>query len=292
MGYGAKTWARQTTRAKGAAKRKRSRTKTAKKSRRSSAPRAKKKRKKATRASASKKRTTRAAPKKKKAKKPRAAKKKKAPTFGYDPETGDKVYFADVEGGDLEYEQLLEKKPRTVSRYDPETLRKVKVPVTSSMARDWPTRKPAKKLSGLIKQGLGLGGVTGAQYVGTAVAKYTGRRVRTVAKTALTRGAGAGLKQLATAAGVSSGTAAAGIVAAALVGWNLGKAINYAVGNLDMRLDQALRNYLAARKEAAAKLGRPLTKAELGTMYAAYKETVVRIKSQDPQTFLRPGAGG
>jgi len=289
MSYGGKTWGKPSSRARPAAKSKRSRTKTAKRSKRASARPVKKtrKRKVSPTKRTSKRTVTKRAPKKKRARK---AKKKQA--YGYDPETGDKVYFADVESGDLAYTELLEKKPRTVSRYDPSTGRKVKVPVTSSMATDWPSRKPAKTAAGLLKQAAGLGGGAGVTYLAETTARQAGRKVTSSVKRALTKGAGAGLGVIARAAGVSSTTAAGAIVAAAITGWNLGKAINYAVGNLDMRLDQALRNYLAARREAEAKLGRKLTKSELGAMYAAYKDTVVRIKSQDPQTFLRPGAGG
>lgn len=287
MSYGGKTWGKPKSRARRAGKSKSSRTKTARKSKRASAPRA---RKRATRKGKATKRSSRSTVTR--AKKKRAPKKKKQQNYGYDPETGDKVYFADVEGGDLAYEQLLPKKPHTVSRYDPATGRKMRVPVTSSMATDWPSRKPAKTAAGLLKQAAGLGGTAGATYLAETTARQVGRKVTSSAKRAIQKGAAAGLGVVARAAGVSSTTAGAAIIAAALTGWNLGKAINYAVGNLDMRLDQALRNYLAARREAQAKLGRPLTKAELATMYQAYKETVVRIKSQDPQTFLRPGAGG
>lgn len=287
MSYGGKTWGRLPSRARRAGKRKASRTKTARKSRRASARPAKKKRTRKVRATKRSSRSTATRKKKRK-----STKKKKQRTFGYDPETGDKVYFADVEGGDLEYETLLEKKPRTVSRYDPSTGRKVKVPVTSSMAKDWPTRKPAKTVAGLLKQAAGLGGTAGATYLAESATKRVGRQVTATAKRAVSKGIGAGIGQVASSSGLSKNVVAGTIITAALVGWNLGKAINYAVGNLDMRLDQALRNYLAARREAQAKLGRPLTKAELATMYQAYKETVVRIKSQDPQTFLRPGAGG
>lgn len=289
MSYGGKTWGKQSSRARSAGKRKRSRTKTARKSKSRSAPRARKKRTR--KASAPLKRSSKRA-KSSSTRKKRATKKKKQRTFGYDPETGDKVYFADIEGGDLEYETLLEKKPRTVSRYDPSTGRKVKVPVTSSMATDWPSRKPAKTVAGLLKQAAGLGGTAGATYLAESATKRVGRTVTATAKRAVSKGLGAGIGEVAKSSGLSKNVVAGTVIAAALVGWNLGKAINYAVGNLDMRLDQALRNYLAARREAQAKLGRPLTKAELATMYQAYKETVVRIKSQDPQTFLRPGAGG
>lgn len=288
MSYGGKTWGKQSSRARSAGKRKRSRTKTARKSKSRSAPRARKKRTR--KASEPLKRSSKRA-RSSSTRKKRASKKKQR-TFGYDPETGDKVYFADIEGGDLEYETLLEKKPRTVSRYDPSTGRKVKVPVTSSMAKDWPTRKPAKTVAGLLKQAAGLGGTAGATYLAESATKRVGRQVTAAAKRAVSRGLGAGIGEVAKSSGLSKNVVAGTVITAALVGWNLGKAINYAVGNLDMRLDQALRNYLAARREAQAKLGRPLTKDELARMYAAYKETVVRIKSQDPSTFLRPGAGG
>jgi len=281
MSYGAKTWASQAGRAKAAAKRKKKSTRTAKKSR-ASAPRAKKKKPKAVKAVK--------ATKRKKSKAPKKAKKKKQRTFGYDPETGDKVYYADVDGGDMELEQLLDAKPHTVSRYDPSTGRKVKVPVTSSMATDWPSRKPAKTAAGLLKQAAGLGGGAGAVYLGERAAKAVGTKVTRTVQNALTKGVGAGLGVVARAAGVSTGTAGAAIIAAALAGWNLGKAISYAQGNLDLRLDAATRNLVHARNEAAQKLGRPLTPAEIRAMYDQYKQVIVRLKANDPTTFLRPGA--
>jgi len=280
MSYGAKTWASQAGRAKAAAKRKKKSTRTAKKSRSASAPRVKKKKPKAVRVVK--------ATKAKKAKAPKKAKKKKAATFGYDPETGDKVYFADVDPQGAA--ELLPKKPHTVSRYDPATGRKVKVPVTSSMATDWPSRKPAKTAAGLLKQAAGLGGGAGAVYLGERAAKSVGTKVTRTVQNALTKGVGAGLGVVARAAGVSTGTAGAAIIAAALAGWNLGKAISYAQGNLDLRLDAATRNLVHARNEAAQKLGRPLTPAEIRAMYDQYKQVIVRLKANDPTTFLRPGA--
>jgi len=282
MSYGGKTWGSRAGRAKAAGKRKKKSTPTAKKSKRGSAPRAKKKKPKAGKPV----KPTRP----KKNKPPKKPKKKKPRTFGYDPETGDKVYYADVDGGDMELEQLLDKKPHTVSRYDPSTGRKVKVPVTSSMATDWPTTKPAKTPAGLLRQAAGLGGGAGVAYLGERAATTIGRKVTRTVQNALTKGAGAGLGVLARAAGVSTGTAGAAIIAAALTGWNLGKAISYAQGNLDLRLDAATRNLVHARNEAAKKLGRPLTPAEVKAMYDQYKQVIVRLKANDPTTYLRPGA--
>lgn len=177
-----------------------------------------------------------------------------------------------------------------MSRYNPETGRKEKVPADSAEAEDWPTRKPAKTASGLISQAASIGGTAGLSYLGTRIATKAERKLTVAVGRAIQKGAGAGVGVIAEAAGVSTGAAAAGIIAAALVGWNLGKAINYAMQNEGARLDAALRNYRSARLEAANRLGRPLTKAELGVMFRAYQETVARLKANDPTTYLRPGA--
>lgn len=177
-----------------------------------------------------------------------------------------------------------------MSRYNPETGRKEKVPADSAEAAEWPSRKPAKTSAGLIAQAASIGGTAGLSYLGTRIATKAERKLTVAVGRAIQKGAGAGLGVVAEAAGVSSATAAAGIIAAALVGWNLGKAINYAVQGEGAKLDQALRNYRSARAEAERRLGRPLTKAELAVMYRAYQETVVRLKANDPTTYLRPGA--
>jgi len=279
MSYGATKWAKPATRARRATKRKRSRTKTAKKSRRASAPAAKKKR---ARSASGKKRTSRKSTSSRRSAPRRSAKakpKKKAkPPCKYGPRGAD---------------GYCPKKPasaRTVTRWNPETGRKVKVPADSPEAEAWLTRKPSSTFVGLVGQVAGLSGTAGVTYAGTRLAAKAEKKLATTVARALQKGTGAGLGVVAQAAGVSSATAAAGVIAAALVGWNLGKAINYAVGNQEAKLDAALRNYLAARREAAARLGRPLTAAELAVMYRAYQETVVRLKANDPTTYLRPGA--
>jgi len=277
MSYGATKWAKPRTRARRASKRSASSTKTAKKSRRRSARPAPKKR--AKRASAKRTTSKRARSSKPAKRKPARRAAKAKPPCKYGPRGADG------------YCPKKPKSARTVYRYDPETGRKVKVPADSPEAEAWLTRKPSKTMQGLISQAIQLGGTAGVSYVGTRVAKKAERKVATAVGRALQKGAGAGLGVVAQAAGVSSATAAAGIIAAALVGWNLGKAINYSVQHGEAaKLDKALQNYLAARREAAERLGRPLKPAELAKMYAAYKETVVRIKANDPQTYLRPGA--
>jgi len=210
----------------------------------------------------------------------------------YDVNTGKLVKVAKADYAEaLADPELTTKKPKMVSRYNPETGRKVKVAETSAEADEWPTRKPAKTLQGLISQGAQIGGSAGAGYVGTRVAKKVEQKVAQTVSSAFRKGAAVAVKGVAAASGISTGAATASIIAAALVGWNLGKAINYAVGNLDQRLDQALRNYVSARREVERRLGRPLTAAELRPMYNAYKEVVVRLKANDPSTYLRPGAG-
>ena len=304
MPYGVNKWDKQPGRALAAGSSSASSTRTAKLSKTSSAPAARKKKKAKAKSAAT--------PKKQRAckygprdadgycpKKPKAAKKKSAKKSAaksvklYDPETG-KV-FVTVKSNSDELAQYLDegylaKKPPMVYRYNPESGRRVQVPSTSMAADDWPTRKPAKTLQGLISQGGQIGGSAGAAYVGTRVAGKIEKKVATSVKRALAKGAVVAVKGVATAAGISQGAAVSSIIAAALIGWNLGKAINYAVGSMDNRLDAALRNYVNARKEVERRLGRPLTKAEIAPMYAAYKEVVVRLKANDPSTFLRPGA--
>lgn len=107
MSYGVNKWESQNTRARSAARRKKSARRTAKKSARPSARRAPKKR-------ATKKR---AAPKKRPQKKPRA-KKRAAPKA---------------------------KKERLYTRYDPETGQKVRVTKDTFEYEEWPSRKPSKK---------------------------------------------------------------------------------------------------------------------------------------------------
>lgn len=228
--------------------------------------------------------------------KPRKKKATRATLKFYDVNTGKKVSVAKADyDAALADPELTTKKPRMVYRYNPETGRKVKVPETSLEATEWSSRKPPKGAAGLLLRGYQVGGQAGA----TLVAGKLAERVVRSSTRSINKLAGQALKfglkvvpatqAAAAAAGISTATAAASLIAAGLIAYGLGKQAFYPQATDALKLDAALKNYLALRRKMAASLGRPLTKAELQRIYQAYLETVVRIKAHDPFVNQRPG---
>ena len=174
----------------------------------------------------------------------------------------------------------------------------MKVAADSAEAAAWSTRKPPKGFAGTVYQGFQIGGSAGAVHVGTKAADKVTRKVSrslvTAGRKLANQTAKYGLPAAAAAgqaAGLSVSATAATILAAALVGYGLGSSAFYPQKGQGARLDAALKNLLSARKQAKARLGRDLTPAENMVLYNAYKETVVRIKANEPGMNLRPGAG-
>jgi hypothetical protein len=179
-----------------------------------------------------------------------------------------------------------------VSRYNPDTGRKVKVPADSPEALAWASRKPPKTFSGTIGSTFDTyqraGIAAAATYAGTKVATRAERKAAQVVAKALQRGAGAGLGVLAEAAGVGTATAAAGILASAIAGYGLGKAITYS-RDPNTITGIALRQLHEAQNSARQRLGRELTKAEAKKLFDAYQLTLARSLTGDPTIGIRPG---
>jgi hypothetical protein len=276
MSYGAKTWAKRAGRARSAGKRKKSSTRRAKPRRASSAPRAKKKRTRKAKASTNTRARSRRSVSKKRA--------TKAVAF-YDLNTGKKVAVAKADYQDAYADpELTTKKPRMVYRYNPDTGRKQRVADTSEEAETWSAKKPPKGVGGILVRGYQKGGAAGAALVTTKVTEKVlrsgSRRINAAVKSLTKKGLAA--------AGLTTGTAAS-IVAAGLIAYGLGSEAFYPQRTDALKLDAALRNYLALKKSLPAKLGRPLTRDELRAIYAKYVETVVKIKAHDPMINQRPG---
>jgi len=185
--------------------------------------------------------------------------------------------------------ELTTDKPRMVYRYNPATGRKQRVADTSDEATEWSSRKPSRGIAGILQRGYQTGGTEGAKLVATKTVERTlrqsSRRVNTAAKKIAKRvvgGAGALVPGLTV-------PTAAGILAAGLIAYGLGKEAFYPQKTLGARLDKALQNYLAVRRHLAKQLGRPLTKDELRAVHNQYVETVVRLKAHDPFTYQRAG---
>lgn len=283
MSYGGKKWARQPSRARRAGKRRGSNTKTGRKSTSSSARRATKS---AKRKSSTKRRTSRSTATRKRT---RSRKKATRTLTFYSTATGKRVSVAKRDYADaLADPELTQQKPKMVYRYNPETGRKVRVPETSVEAQEWSSRKPSKGFAGELQRGLQLGGKAGTTLVATKVAE---RAIRTSSRQINKAVKELGKKAVKAAAGVGlTGTTAAAALAAGLIAYGLTKEAVYPQATVALRLDAALKNYLAVRRAMAKQLGRELTSIELRTLYNKYLETVVRIKSHDPTVYLRPGA--
>lgn len=272
MAYGGGKWESRAGRARAAGKSKRKRTKTARKSkRRASAPRAKKRKyaKRSVRSTRTR-RTTK--------------KKQKAVSF-YDVNTGKRVTVAKADYAEAYADpELTTKKPRMVYRYNPETGRKVKVAETSEEATAWSSKKPPKGSAGILLRGYQVGGAAGAKLVvekaAERVIRQSSRRINTAVKSITTKGlAAAGLTSL----------SAAGLIAAGLISYGLASQAFYPQATDALKLDAALKNYLALKRSLATRLGRPLTRDELRQIYQKYQETVVRIRAHDPMINQRPG---
>lgn len=183
--------------------------------------------------------------------------------------------------------ELTQQKPKMVYRYNPETGRKTRVAETSPEAQEWSSRKPSRGFAGELQRGLQLGGKAGAGLVATkaterivrASSRQINRAVKELGKKAVSAAAGVGL----------TGTTAAAAIAAGLIAYGLGREAFYPQATVALRLDAALKNYLAVRRAMARQLGRALTSTELKQIYAKYLETVVRIKAHDPFVNQRPG---
>lgn len=174
-----------------------------------------------------------------------------------------------------------------VYRYNPETGRKVRVPESSEEAQQWSSRKPSRGFAGELERGLQLGGKAGAGLVAT---KATERIVRASSRQINRAVKAAGKKAISAVAGIGlTGTTAAAAIAAGLIAYGLGREAFYPQATVGLRLDAALKNYLAVRRAMAKQLGRALTSTELKQIYAKYLETVVRIKAHDPFANQRPG---
>lgn len=272
MAYGGGKWESRAGRARAAGKSKRKRTKTAKRSkRRASAPRARK-RKPAERSvrSTRTRRTTK--------------KKQKAVSF-YDVNTGKRVTVAKADYAEAYADpELTTKKPKMVYRYNPETGRKVRVAETSEEATAWSSKKPPKGSAGILLRGYQVGGAAGAKLVvekaAERVIRQSSRRINTAVKSITTKGlAAAGLTSL----------SAAALIAAGLISYGLASQAFYPQATDALKLDAALKNYLALKRSLATRLGRPLTRDELRQIYQKYQETVVRIRAHDPMINQRPG---
>jgi len=182
-----------------------------------------------------------------------------------------------------------------VSRYNPETGRKQKVPRDSEEADLWPSRKPSKGTRGIIQRAASIGGEEGVKFATAALSKKVyqkvvrkaGRTIDLGIKRGIAKGAG---KVAGAVATYGAGATTAAILTAAIGGYLLGSGIVNARANQEEKLDRALRALHAARREAEAKLGRALSKEEYRKIYDKYAELVARIKSGDPRLDLRPGA--
>jgi len=289
MSYGANKWAKPAGRARPAAKSKKSSTRTARARRAGSARAAPKRTKKK---AAPKKRSSRSTATRKRA----APKKKKATrkTIAfYDVNTGKKVSVAKADyDAALADPELTTKKPRMVQRYNPETGRKVKVPETSLEAAEWSSKKPPKGSAGLLLRGYQVGGQKGAELVASKITEKVLRSSSSKINKALAKYGGAAASAVSTAAataGIPTSAAAAALIAAGLISYGLASQAFYPQATDALKLDAALKNYLALKRNLATRLGRPLTAPELKRIYQAYQETVVKIKAHDPFINQRPG---
>lgn len=148
---------------------------------------------------------------------------------------------------------------RTVSRYDPDTGRKRKVPVGSFEDLNWPATKSAYRAL--------VGG-------GTSAGVRSGVSV----------GGGAGR-------GASSNLARAGVIIGGLAaGYYIGTQLNkYLAGRAlgkEQAGVQAALAFRRAREDAAANKGAALTPAEVRSMGDVYKRQLLAL-GYDPQTFTR-----
>lgn len=181
-----------------------------------------------------------------------------------------------------------------MSRYNPETGRKQKVPADSEEADLWPSRKPSKGTRGIIQRAAAIGGEEGVKFATAALTKKVYQKVvRKGARaidTAIKRGVQRGVGTVVSAgATYGVGATSAAVLAAAAAGYLVGSGIVNARVNQEEKLDRALQALLAARRKATAELGRALTKDEYQVLYRKYQELVARIKSGDPTVHLRPG---
>lgn len=219
MSYGVDKWASPNTRARPAAKRKKSARRTGKKSSRASAPHAKKKK--------------RASAPKPKARKPRAAKKRAA-------------------------KKPKAKKAKLYTRYDPETGQKVRVTNDTFEYAEWPSRKPTKKKlqrESLKRDPIG----TSAQVITEAVKKSAARTVeRETGKVARRVGGSAAVGAGATAARASAAAIAPAVGAAAVIGaalyamGRIGELRNVAAGE---RANKISREFVAAQQNVMKQFG-------------------------------------
>jgi len=268
--YGGNKWAKRRGPARSAGKRKKKRTTTGKRRRAPSARRAKKSTRKRSARRTSKKRTTRTS--------------SRVVAF-YSVDTGKKVSVAKRDYADAYADPgLTTKKPRMVYRYNPDTGRKQRVADTSEEAETWSAKKPPKGVGGILVRGYQKGGAAGAalvtQKVTERVLRASSRKVNTAVKKLVASGMGA--------AGLTATTSAA-VIAAGLVAYGLASQAFYPQATTGLKLDAALKNYTALKKSLATRLGRPLTRDELRTIFQKYQEMVVRIRAHDPMTNQRPG---
>lgn len=222
MSYGVDKWASPNSRARPAAKRKKSARRTGKKSSRGSARPAKKK-----------KRTTAPKPK---ARKPRAVKKRTTKAKA----------------------KPKAKKARLYTRYDPETGQKVRVTSDTFEYAEWPSRKPTKKKlqrESLKRDPIG----TSAQVITEAVKKSAARTVeRETGKVARRVGGSAAVGAAATGARASAAAIAPAVGAAAVIGaalyamGRIGELRNVAAGE---RANRISREFVAAQQNIMKQLG-------------------------------------
>jgi len=203
----------------------------------------------------------------------------------YDVNTGKKVSVPKRDYADAYADpELTTKKPRMVYRYNPDTGRKQRVPDTSEEAEAWSAKKPPKGYGGILVRGYQKGGAAGAalvtQKVTEKVLRASSRKINAAVKKAVAGGMGA--------VGLTATTSAA-VIAAGLVAYGLASQAFYPQATTGLKLDAALKNYIALKKNLATRLGRPLTRDELRAIFAKYQETVVRIKAHDPMINQRPG---
>lgn len=180
-----------------------------------------------------------------------------------------------------------------VSRYNPETGRKTKVPADSEEADLWPTRKPSKGTRGIIQRAASIGGEEGVKFATAALSKKVYQKVVRKASRGIDLGIKRGIAKgvgaaTAAAAEIGVGATAAAILAAASLGYLTGSGIVNARENREAKLDRALQALLAAKREAKKRLGRELTKAEYQVLFRKYQDLVARIKGG--ASSLRPGA--
>lgn len=167
------------------------------------------------------------------------------------------------------------------------------MPADSEEAELWPTRKPSKGTRGILQRAASIGGEEGVKFATAALSKKVFQKVTRKAARAfdvtVKKGIQKGVGTVAgTAATYGVGATSAAILAAAAGGYLIGVGAMRGATR-DEKLDRALQQLTAARREATRQLGRPLTKAENRVLYEKYLDLVARIRAGDPTAALRPG---